>query len=327
MPKFVTQARDVLRESLLAYWGLLKIMVPVMIIVEVAIRFGLVELISIWCEPFMSFFGLPAELAVVLATNLLVGLYGAGAALVAVAPELELTVANMTVIGGMILFAHALPMEQTIVRKTGTSFLFSTFTRLFAMILYGWLFNWIYSSLDVLQEPATILIAAGADNTDDSWTGWIISSLTGLFWIFWILLFLISLLRILDVIGFTRIMTKVLTPPLRLIGVGPNAAPLTIIGILLGLAFGGALILREVEKGVLKPKSIFLSMIFMGYCHSMIEDTLIILAFGGDLSGILIGRIVLSIILILPVSYVVLRLSDDTFNKFLFSAKKDPKAV
>ncbi len=327
MSKFVSQARDVLRESLLAYWGLLKIMVPVMIIVEMAIHFGLVELISAWCKPFMSLFGLPAELAVVLATNLLVGLYGAGAALVAVAPELDLTIANMTVIGGMMLFAHALPMEQMIVRKTGTSFLLSTFSRLFAMVLYGWLFNWIYSSLDMLQEPATILIATGMDNADDGWTSWIISSATGLFWIFWILLFLISLLRILDAIGFTRIMTKILTPLLRMIGVGPNAAPLTIIGILLGLAFGGALILREVEKGVLKPKSIFLSMIFMGYCHSMIEDTLIVLAFGGDLSGILIGRVVLSVILILPVSYVVLRLSDETFGKILFSARKHPKTV
>ncbi len=327
MSSFMSHARNVLRESVLVYWRLLKIMVPVMVIVEIAIRFGVVTLISKWCEPFMTFVGLPAELAVVLATNLLVGLYGAGAALVALAPSLDLTIANMTVLGGMMLFAHSLPIEQTIVKKTGVSFTLSTLSRLIAMIVYGWLLHWIYSGMDVLQEPATILIAGTEDQNDGGWLAWGVSSVIGLFWIFWILLFLISLLRILEVIGFTRLMTKALSPALRLIGVGPNAAPLTMIGILLGLAFGGALILREVEKGGLKPKSIFISMIFMGFCHSIIEDTLIVIAFGGHWSGVLVGRILLSILLILPVSFIVLKLPDTLFERFLFKSRKGPNTA
>ncbi|MEP3246039.1 MAG: hypothetical protein ABJN40_04490 [Sneathiella sp.] len=327
MSSFMSQAWTVFRESILVYWRLLKIMVPVMVIVEIAIRFGVVTLISEWCEPFMTFVGLPAELAIVLATNLLVGIYGAGAALVTLGPGLELTVANMTVLGGMMLFAHAIPIEQTIVKKTGVSFTFSTLTRLTAMMFYGWLLHWIYSGLDVLQAPATILITSDGDSGDGSWISWVISSAIGLFWIFWILLFLVSLLRILEVIGFTRLMTKALTPTLRFIGVGPNAAPLTMIGILLGLSFGGALILREVEKGVLKPKSIFISMIFMGLCHSIIEDTLVVMAFGGHWSGVLVGRILLSILLILPVSFIILKLPDSLFERFLFKSRKGPNTA
>ncbi len=318
-------AQEVGSESFAVYWGLLKIIVPVMIIVEIAMRMGIVDIISRWCEPAMSLVGLPAETAIILATNLLVGLYGAAAALVALGPNLTLTVADMTVLGGIILFVHSLPMEQIIVKKTGVSLLFSLATRFFAALLYAWILHLIFSTFDLFTDPATILITVGAENTDTSWLGWIKSSLMGLFGIFWILLFMITLLRVLDITGVTRKITKLLTPGLKLLGIGPNAAPLTMIGILLGLAFGGALILREVQKGQLQPKSIFLSLIFMGFCHSLIEDTLIVMAFGGHWSGVLVGRILVSLLLIIPISFIVLRMTDKTFYRYLFTQKTEHK--
>jgi len=324
MKNLYTALNKVIRESIVVYWGLLKIMVPVMIIVEIGVRLGLVELISDFFEPAMSFFGLPAESAIILATNFLVGLYGAGAALVTISQTVTFSVADISVLGGIILFAHSLPIEQTIIKKTGTPLLFSTFTRLAAGFLYAWIFHHIYSGLDVLNEPATILIASDTGTGEQDWIDWGISSAIGLFWVFWILLFLIALLHILEVIGVTAALTRMMTPTLKLLGVGPNAAPLTMIGILLGIGFGGALIIREIEKGGLKPKSIFISMIFMGYCHSMIEDTLLLIAFGGHWSGVLVGRIVISILLIIPVSIMVIRMSDETFHKYWFNAKKKP---
>ena len=322
MIRFLNILKEITIECLHVYWGLLKIMVPVMIIVEVGIRFGIVEIVSKWCEPVMSLVGLPAETALVLATNLLVGIYGAGAALVTLSGDLTLTVANMTVLGGMLLFAHSLPIEQTLVKKTGVSVIFSTAIRLFAAMFYAWVCHLIFSSFDIFNDPANILIATGTGASDGSWLEWVKSSALGLFWVFWILFFLISMLRIMDAIGLTRFITRMLTPGLKFLGIGPNAAPLTMIGIMLGLSFGGGLIIREIKKGGLKPKSVFLSMIFMCLCHSLIEDTLIIMAFGGHWSGVLVGRILISFILILPVSFVVLRMSDKTFYRFLFTKPK-----
>nr|WP_240953520.1 nucleoside recognition domain-containing protein [Sneathiella chinensis] len=177
--------------------------------------------------------------------------------------------------------------------------------------------------MDGFNEPATILIAAGTDNGDGSWISWIQSSAIGLFWIYWVLLFLIVFLRILKETGVTDFLTRMLTPVLRLIGIGPNAAPLAMVGILLGLSFGGALILREIQKAGLNPKSIFLSMVFMGFCHSLIEDTLIAIAFGGHWSGVFVGRIVVAILLILPISYCILKMPDRIFHSLLFKANKD----
>ncbi len=325
MSRFINALKALFKESLIVYWGLLKIIVPVMVIIEIGIRAGLVEFISKWTAPLMSLFGLPAEASLLLATDLLVGLYPTAVVLLALAPEVAFTTADMTVIGGMILFAHILPVEQVIVKKAGVSLIFSCLTRLIAMVVYGLLAHWIISALDLFNEPAQILIAIDAGEIDTSWMGWFISSAQSLFFIFWILMALIGLLRFLEFIGVTKWLMAALTPVLRLIGIGPNAAPLTMVGILLGLSFGGGLIIREVEKGVLNPRSVCIAMIFLGLCHGLIEDTLLVIAFGAHWSGVLVGRILLSVLLILPIAFYVKRMPDKQF-RLIYSEKKKPAA-
>lgn len=326
MNRFAASLKKILRESILVYWGLLKILVPVMIVVEALIRAGLVEKISILTEPMMAIFGLPAATSLVLATNLLVGLYPAVAVLLTLAPDMALSTADMTVLGGMIVFAHALPVEQLIVKKTGISLIFSSLIRLVAMVIYGLIFHYFYTAFDLFSGPANILIAPDAVTTDNSWTGWAIASAQSLFMIFWILAGLIALLKVLEVVGITKWLMAALTPLLRLIGIGPNAAPLAVVGILLGLSFGGGLIMREVDKGHLNPKSVLIAMIFLGLSHSLIEDTLIVMALGADWSGVLLGRIILTLALIIPISYAVRHMPDRYFN-FVYRKKKQPAAI
>ncbi len=318
--------KDLFKESLIVYWGLLKIIVPVMIIIEIGIRAGLVDIISTWTAPLMSIFGLPPEASILLATDMLVGLYPAAIVLMALAPEVAFTTADMTVLGGMILFAHVLPVEQIIVKKTGVSLLFSTLTRIIAMIIYGLLAHWIIDALEIFEGPAQILISIDPATIDNSWTGWVISSAQSLFLIFWILAAMIALLKFLNFTGVTQWLTKGLTPFLHLIGIGPNAAPLTMVGILLGLAFGGGLIIREVEKGLLNPRSVCVAMIFLGFCHSLIEDTLLVLAFGAHWSGVVVGRILLSLLMIIPVAFIIHRMPDRQFNWIYRAKDKKPAA-
>ena len=318
--------KDLFKESLIVYWGLLKIIVPVLIIIEIGIRAGLVDIISAWTAPMMSLFGLPPQASILLATDLLVGLYPTAIVLMALAPEVAFTTADMTVLGGMILFAHILPVEQIIVKKTGVSLLFSTATRLFAMVIYGLLAHWIIEGLDIFQGPAQILISIDPQTIDNSWMGWIISAAKSLFMIFWILTAMIALLKFLEFTGITKWLMKGLTPFLRLIGIGPNAAPLTMVGILLGLSFGGGLIIREVDKGLLNPKSVCVAMLFLGFCHSLIEDTLLVLAFGAHWSGVVVGRILLSLLLIIPLAFIIHRMPERQF-KGIYRTKSQKPAM
>lgn len=303
---------------------MLKVMVPVMIVVEIGIRMGLVSWISVICAPAMKLVGLPPETAVVLATNLLVGLYGAAAALIPLLNGMEYTVANATVLGSMLVIAHALPVEQRIAQKAGCSVLFPVVLRIFSAFALGAILNSLYSYFGLYQETAVVLWAAeGAENQD--WVDWALNNALSLFWVFWIILGLIAFLKILDVTGVTKWLTKVLAPSLRIMGIGPNAAPLTMIGALLGLAFGGGLIIREVQKGHLQPKSIFLAICFMCLCHSLIEDTLIVITLGADWTGVLLGRVVFSMLIMIPLGRIVLAMSEEKFRYLYKTPAKNIK--
>ena len=318
MPHLHKLAVTLVQDSCKLYWELLKIMVPVMILVEVGIRFGLVELVSQLCAPIMDLVGLPAESAIVLATNLLVGIYGGAAALIGLQAEMSLSVADVTILTSMMLIAHALPIEQRIVQKIGCSLSFMTLLRLGVMVLYAWLLHLLYDGFGLLQETAHIAWSAAPTTGPQTWLDWGLDSLLSLFTIFWIILALLTGLKVLELSGITAFLTRGLAPALRLFGIGPNAAPLTMVGVLLGLTFGAGLILKEVKKGHLRPKSIFLATCFMALCHSMIEDTLIIMALGGHWSGVLVGRILIGMAIMIPLGWLVHALPDSVFERFLF---------
>jgi hypothetical protein len=104
-------------------------------------------------------------------------------------------------------------------------------------------------------------------------------------------------------------------------GNGHDAVYLTAIGLLLGISFGAGLLIREAQSGTIPPRQIFLSCIFMGFAHSMIEDTLLMMALGADAGGIVVGRLIFAFIATGAIAYVLRHISETTFLKFGFSPK------
>ena len=70
--------------------------------------------------------------------------------------------------------------------------------------------------------------------------------------------------------------------------------------------------------GKIAEKDIFLSLSFMCLCHGLIEDTLFVMAFGGHYSGLLIGRFIFSLLVIMFLSQVINRMPTLTFHRYLF---------
>jgi hypothetical protein len=101
---------------------------------------------------------------------------------------------------------------------------------------------------------------------------------------------LVVLLDVLERLGITRLVTRMLTPVLRLSGLEERAAPLTTVGVLLGLAYGGALIIEAAERENYSPRTRLLALSWLSLCHALIEDTLLILALGADVWVILVLR-------------------------------------
>ena len=52
-------------------------------------------------------------------------------------------------------------------------------------------------------------------------------------------------MRILYAIKVIDLMNKILRPVLKLIGIGPKASAITVIGLTMGLSYGGGLIINE----------------------------------------------------------------------------------
>jgi hypothetical protein len=110
-----------------------------------------------------------------------------------------------------------------------------------------------------------------------------------------------------------------LKPGLEYLGMSKNAAILPIIGLTLGLAYGGGLIVKEAKTKIISKKDAFLSLSFMGLSHSLIEDTLLTIAIGASIFGILFGRIIFTIIVMILLVKFINHLSKKTFEKYFIN--------
>jgi hypothetical protein len=289
-----------------------------MILVRLAVEFGAIEVVGKLIDPVMGWVGLPGEMGFVWVTAMIVNIYAGAAALLTILPEHPLTIAQATILGSMILIAHSLPVEQRIAQKAGAGLLFTLSLRLLAAILYGIVLSALYSKFAEFQKPAEVVFLSLAPPAQD-WLSWSISSIKSLWSIFWIIFVLLLGLRLLDIFKITPLLAKALSPFLRLMGIGEKATSMTVTGALLGISYGGALIIQEARSGNLAEKDIFLSLSFMCLCHGLIEDTLFVMAFGGHYSGLLIGRFVFSLLAIMVLSQVINKMPFMACQRYLFS--------
>jgi len=309
---------DLAKSAVSLYWDLLKTMIPVMVLVQIGVHFGLIDQLAVVFEPLMSLVGLPASTGIVWATGLLVNNYGAAAALVGILPYADLSVAQLTVLLSMVLIAHALPLEQAISRKAGISFIFSSTLRFGSALAYGAILNAVYSWGNWLQEPAAIAWLPSGGGQPSGWAEWATNSAVSLFWLFWIILGLVTLLKVFEIIKITDLLARLLSPLLGMMGISRAATSITMVGALLGLSFGGGLIIKEARAGNLSPRDIVLSLSFMALCHSLIEDPLFMMALGGDVTGVLIGRFIFAVAVMVVLSRLILALPDVPFQRLLY---------
>ena len=310
---------SLVRESARIYFVLLRVLVPVMILTRLAVELGLVAWLSPLFAPLMVAVGLPGEVGLAWVTAALVGIWAGAVALFAVVNVESLSTAQMTIFSVLVLFAHSLPVEQRIVQKAGPGLVATTLLRLAGGFLFAWLLHGLFSLTGWLSAPASPTLIPVAQ--DPGWLAFALKTAETLAWIFVFLLALMAMMKILDATGITRWLSRALAPMLRLCGIGPAAAPVTMIGLLLGLAYGGGLIIREAQRGQIGPRDIFLATVLMGCAHSLIEDTLILMALGADGLTISLGRIVFAVLFVAVVARLIARLPDRVFERYLYSGK------
>ncbi len=272
---------------------LIKITIPVVIITKILEELGLIDAISSLFAPLLSLMGLPGELGLVWATAIFTSIYGGLAVFASLAPDLHLTSAQLTVLCSAILYAHSLPVELTVSRKAGAGMLPVALVRMAAALVYGVMVNIICSKGGWLQDvPPSVFTA---DTPAAGFIGWIFSQLRNIAVIFIVICAILLVMKLLRAVGMLNLLERLLTPVLPHFGMTGRAAPITVVGMLMGLGYGGALIIREAQTGKLDKEEAFNAMLLLGLCHSLFEDTLLMAAIGGKFIGILWGRMAFSL--------------------------------
>lgn len=280
-PFAVALLHDALRTS----WVLFRVMLPMALLTRLLQQLGWIEPIGRALAPLMRLVGLPGEMALAWAAAMLTNMYGGLATYLQLTATTPLNVAQTTVLMVLILEAHTLPVEALVARQAGARLRFTLPWRIGGALLLGALLNLLYRAGGWLQAPAAATLALPALNL--SWGAWALVQLRSILFIFLLITLLLALLEGLKRTGGTRWLARLLSPLLRLLGIGGEAAPLAVIGLVLGLGYGGGLIVREARAGHIGQRDAFLALALLGLDHSLIEDTLLVAAMGAHSSGIL----------------------------------------
>ncbi len=311
-------------ETLEIYWVLARIMVPITIMTELLSRMGVIEAFAPAFAPVMGLVGLPPELGLAWLSGMLVGIWGAVPLVFVLVPVSSLSVADVTVFSALLLFAHALPIEQKIIQQAGPRMITTTLLRVLGGLLYAFLLHRLLAATGWLSSPVNptwIPMSATPE-----WTAFFKGLLETMLSMLAILLALSWGLEILRITGFLKLVMKALAPLLRLAGIRGEAGHLTAIGLFLGVSYGGGLLIREARSGAVSLRQVFVSCVFMGFAHSVIEDTLIVVALGADIGGVLGGRLVFAVVATAAIAGVLRTVSDETFFTWAFRAP-NPQAV
>lgn len=287
---------------------LFKVMVPILVGVKILKELGWIAYLAKPLAPLMGPLGLPPECGLTWATAIANNLYAALAVHAALTPSMgALTVAQATTLATVMLIGHNVFVEGAIAKKCGVGFWGQVALRLCGAFACGALLHAVFSGSGLLAGPAPMLFTPVP--ADTTLAGWAVGELQNLGMIYGIIACLVGIMRCLDALGVTRLFERILLPFLRLMGIGGSAATITVIGLVMGLAYGGGLILHDVQKGKVGRRDVFSAMSLMGLSHALIEDTLLMCLIGASLWGTFFGRLVFSLAVVAVLSRIAASLA------------------
>ncbi len=294
---------NITQETTKIFWILLKVILPVVIIIRILELAGIIPYLSQFLEPLTNFIGIDGSLGLVWMAAILVNIYAGMAAFASLQAIFDYSVAETTILGLLILIAHSLPIEVAIARQSRISAIFNLLFRFINAVIAGKILNYIFIKFDLLSQANTSILKV-SDNTVSNYD-WIIQQFQNFLIIFIIIFLIITTINILKFLGFWQFIINIMKVPLSYLGMSEKVANIILIGLTLGISFGGGFLIEESKKNNISKKDILLSLSFLSLCHSIIEDTILILLLGSHISGILFFRVIYTIIIILIMKYLL----------------------
>ena len=315
MDKSIKKTKDIVKNIFEITYELFRIMIPTLIIVKILQELGFVDILNNLLSPLMFLVGLPEEIGIVVTTTILTSPYTGLAVLAGLPLENGLTSAQASVLGLLILFAHSLPIEALICRRAGVRIRATIFVRLILGFLFCVMLHQFLNSTNLLSSQATIIIPFSEPSP--VLLDWVFNQIKTLFIIFIIIVLIVILIEIFKYIGIQRLIELSLKPFLNLIGVGERASTIAVVGVTLGIGFGGGLLIQEVKSGKIKYKDVLGVITLIGMLHSVIEDTGLVSLMGANIFITLLLRCILTLLCVYLILKIFSNYSEDFWKKYL----------
>ena len=319
--RLVKCVKEVLPSTTKTCIWLLKITLGVSVLILFMRYFKILPWLSATLGPLFNHFGLPGEAALAYVSGYFVNMY----AMLAIAGSMDLTARAITILGVMSLCSHNMITETAVQGKTGANPVRVVITRTLAGFVLAFVLNLILplSQSDIAmlggavgESEAAVASITVAPATEASITvapeapaavqplfkelavEWCYSTLSILVKMTLLIYSLAILQRILSEFGVIRWVSKFLKPLLLLFGLPARCSFLWIIANILGIAYGGAVMMEEVRAGKLSLRDIKLVNQHIGISHSNLEDLTLVASIGGIWWVMLLSRWAGSFILV-----------------------------
>ena len=271
-------------------------MIKVTVIVSFAMMllkyFNILPWISDFISPAFKYLGLPGSAALAYLSGYFVNCYSA----IAVMTSLELDWRAMTIIATMVLCSHSMIIETAVLRKTGASATRMVVVRILSAFFLGWLLNRIL--------PASEAVAAelpAAEGLAPFWPvlrQWLISTLD-LCLMMTVIIFALNILqRLLSEFGVMKVISIALTPLMYFFGLPARTSFLWLVANIVGLSYGAAALLDEIERGASSNRDVRLLDSHIAVSHSNLEDLSLMAAIGGLWWVMLLIRMAMALVLV-----------------------------
>lgn len=268
---------DCFRQAVPASWKstrwLLKLMIPISLAVTLMQHFGILAWIATWINPMFVHFGLPGESAVAFISGAAAGTYAG----LAVMMSIPLTMKQASILALMIALCHALPMECAVNKKTGSSFWNMAVIRIVMALLCAFTLNLLLPEI----AGKYIYLGAEADSSlAEVTTTWVLSQVKMSLMVMLIIFTLMVVQRMLEAYRLLDSLSRLLSPLMLFFGLPRHASYMWLVGNVLGISYGSAVMLELEEKGLVTKDEANDVNYHLIMNHSMLEDTIVFAATG-----------------------------------------------
>lgn len=267
-----------------SFW-FLKITIPISFTVTLLYHFGVLNFFSELLSPAFSLIGLRGEAALVYITSAFLNVYSA----IAVITSLNFTIREMTILAIMSLIAHNLIVETAVQKKTGSKAWHMVTLRIASSIIAAVILNYL---LPLQMGLSNLGIHQLANPTlGEVLSTWTVSALKLSLKIVVLITLLMILQKILLEFKVTNLLTYIFRPVLKVFGLSASTSLMWIAANLLGLAYGSAVMIEEVQSGRTTKQEADLLNFHIAISHSNLEDLLLFAAIGISAWWLLLPRL------------------------------------